>query len=55
LRDPALQPQQLARWRELLPSAQVVTLGDVGHWPQEEAPECVIQVIRDFLDHTDPG
>jgi haloalkane dehalogenase len=49
MRDPALAPRQLARWREALPDARVVELEDAGHWPHEEAPDQVIDVIRDLL------
>lgn len=49
MKDPAFQPSQLARWREVLPSARVVELEDVGHWPHEEAPDRVTLEIRDFL------
>lgn len=49
MRDPAFQPHLLARWREVLPEARVVELADVGHWPQEEAPERVVQEIRSLL------
>ena len=47
-RDPAFETPQLARWRSILPRATVVEL-DVGHWPQEEAPDAVIQAMRSFL------
>jgi haloalkane dehalogenase len=50
MKDPAFPPHHLARWREVLPRAEVVEL-PVGHWPQEEAPEAVIQAMRRFLDH----
>jgi haloalkane dehalogenase len=53
MKDPAFQPRQLARWREVLPSARVMELEDVGHWPHEEAPDRVISEIRDFLSHED--
>lgn len=49
LRDPALKPHQLDRWRSALPQAQVVTL-EVGHWPQEEAPDQVLSAMRGFLN-----
>ena len=45
--DPAFGAPYLARWREALPHARVVTIDDVGHFPQEEAPERVTAVIRD--------
>jgi haloalkane dehalogenase len=49
MKDPAFLPHQLGRWREVLPSAQVVELVDAGHWPQEEAPDRVIDELRNFL------
>jgi haloalkane dehalogenase len=49
MKDPAFKPRLLERWRTVLPSARVVGL-PVGHWPQEEAPEDVNRVLRDFLD-----
>lgn len=48
MKDPAFRPPQLARWREVLPGAEVVEL-PVGHWPQEEAPEEVLRALRAFL------
>ena len=48
MKDPAFQPDQLARWREVLPDARVVEL-DAGHWPQEESPDRVIEEIRTLL------
>jgi haloalkane dehalogenase len=48
VKDPAFKPHQLARWREVLPSAEVVEL-PVGHWPQEEAPDDVLSSLRSFL------
>jgi pimeloyl-ACP methyl ester carboxylesterase len=47
-KDPAFGPQQLARWRSVLPQAKVVQL-PVGHWPHEEAPEQVLDAVRGFL------
>jgi haloalkane dehalogenase len=38
LRDRALPPSMLARWREALPQARVLALDTAGHWPHEEAP-----------------
>jgi haloalkane dehalogenase len=49
MKDPAFPPYQLARWREVLPSARVVELDNAGHWPHEEAPDRVIDEIRSFL------
>ncbi|MSR36137.1 MAG: alpha/beta fold hydrolase [Gemmatimonadetes bacterium] len=53
-KDPAFQLQHLARWREALPSAEVVEL-PVGHWPQEEAPEEVLAAVRAFLARVEPA
>jgi haloalkane dehalogenase len=50
LKDPAFGPQYLARWRERLPDARVLTMPDAGHWPHEESPEVVTETIRAFLD-----
>lgn len=50
LRDSALPPEQLARWREALPHAAVLALEEAGHWPHEEAPEEVAGAIARFLD-----
>lgn len=53
LADPAFQPSQLARWKEVLPAARVVELSGVGHWPQEEAPERVLAEMQRFLSERD--
>jgi haloalkane dehalogenase len=47
-KDPAFPPRFLARWREVLPKAEVVEI-PVGHWPQEEAPEAVTEALQRFL------
>ncbi len=47
--DPTFGEAELARWREALPAARVVTLPGVGHFPQEEAPERVVAEVRTFL------
>jgi pimeloyl-ACP methyl ester carboxylesterase len=49
MNDPAFLPHQLARWREVLPSARVVDLEGVGHWPHEEAPDRLADELRAFL------
>jgi pimeloyl-ACP methyl ester carboxylesterase len=50
LRDSAFRPQQLARWRQTLPAAEVLELPLAGHWPHEEAPAEVLSAVRRFLD-----
>jgi haloalkane dehalogenase len=49
MKDRAFPPRLLERWREALPDAQIVELGNAGHWPQEEAPGEVLQSLRAFL------
>ncbi len=50
MKDSAFGVQHLARWREHLPGARLLTLADAGHWPHEEAPEAVAEAIRALLD-----
>jgi pimeloyl-ACP methyl ester carboxylesterase len=47
MKDPAFPPAMLDRWRSVLPQARVVEL-PVGHWPQEEAPDDVVRVLKEF-------
>lgn len=49
LGDRALPPSMLARFREALPHARIAELPGVGHWPQEEAPEAVAELLDGFL------
>jgi haloalkane dehalogenase len=49
MRDRALGPQLLDRWRQALPQARVVELGDAGHWPHEEVPGVVVEELRALL------
>lgn len=51
LNDSAFKSHQLSRWSETLPSARVVELEKVGHWPHEEAPDRVIEEMKIFLSH----
>lgn len=46
MRDPAFGPSYLARWRELYPEARVVELAEAGHFPQEEAPDALLEALR---------
>lgn len=48
MKDRAFGPLQLARWREVLPTARVVEV-DAGHWPHEESPDRVADAMREFL------
>jgi haloalkane dehalogenase len=55
LRDPAFGPRFLARWRELLPEAQVRTFEDAGHFVMEEQPAAAAEAVRAFLSETAPA
>lgn len=45
LEDPISGAGIVARWRELLPGSPVVELPAVGHYPQVEAPEQVVEAL----------
>lgn len=49
MRDPTFGADELARWRNLLPHAEVTELPETGHFPQEEAPEASIAAIERLL------
>ncbi|GAB2501290.1 alpha/beta fold hydrolase [Arenimonas alkanexedens] len=49
LEDPISGRSIVARWRELLPTAPVFELPQVGHYPQVEAPDQVLAAVRAFL------
>ena len=50
MKDWCFRPECLYRLQELLPDATSVELNDVGHYVMEEAPECVVKCMREFLD-----
>jgi pimeloyl-ACP methyl ester carboxylesterase len=49
LDDPISGLSIARRYRALLPVADVVELAGVGHYPQIEDPEAVVQAVEDFL------
>ena len=49
LRDPVATPKVLEGLRELRPSARVLTLPDVGHYPQIECPDRVAAALDQAL------
>lgn len=51
-RDPVFDDAFLARWRELLPAAEVRRYADAGHYLLEDAAEDVLPAIEEFLDRT---
>lgn len=49
--DPVSGAAMAARWRAVVPEADVAMLGDsVGHYPQLEDPRGVLDAVRDFHD-----
>lgn len=48
LDDPISGAHVAARYRELIPDADIVELPGVGHYPQMEAPEEVLSAAREF-------
>lgn len=52
MKDSALRPHQLSRWKGMLPTARIVELKEAGHWPHEERQDEVIAALRSFLDAT---
>jgi pimeloyl-ACP methyl ester carboxylesterase len=48
LLDPVSGAHMVARYRELVVVADVVELAGVGHYPQVEAPDRVLQACREF-------
>lgn len=46
--DPVSGAHMAARYRELVPQADVVSLPGVGHYPQVEAPDRVLRALDDF-------
>lgn len=43
--DPVSGAHMVQRYEQLVPDADIVRLADVGHYPQVEAPECVLAAI----------
>jgi pimeloyl-ACP methyl ester carboxylesterase len=48
--DPVSGGHMVARFRQLIPRPRVVTLDDIGHYPQLEAPQAVARALSDFHD-----
>lgn len=47
--DPVSGAHMAERIRERLPDAPLLALGDVGHWPQLEAPDLVVGALLDSI------
>lgn len=48
--DPVSGAHMVARYRELVPQPDVVSLTGIGHYPQVEAPQQTLAAFFDFLD-----
>lgn len=53
--DPNSGDHMARRYRALVPQADIVSLPDVGHWPQIEAPELVIESLLEFVGRHEQG
>jgi haloalkane dehalogenase len=53
MKDSALPPSFLDRWKEGIPHARTVCFADAGHWPHEEVPEEFCQALTEALDGRD--
>ena len=47
--DPVSGAHMAARYLELVPNPDVVSLPDIGHYPQVEDPAGVVAAVREFL------
>jgi haloalkane dehalogenase len=54
-KDPGFGVEARARWAGLFDAVHGEVLEDVGHLPQEEAPEVVADAVSSFLVRTDSG
>ncbi|HMJ12972.1 MAG TPA: alpha/beta hydrolase [Polyangiaceae bacterium] len=54
LDDPISGSHMVARYRELIPSPDVVALAGVGHYPQLEAADAVLEAALEFFDRARP-
>lgn len=46
--DPNSGAHMARRYREVVPDADIVSLPEVGHWPQLEAPDAVVRAMLAF-------
>lgn len=51
--DPVSGRHMAARYEELIPDPQVLMLEDIGHYPQIEAPEAVVEAVQSHLRTTE--
>lgn len=51
LEDPISGKNMVKRYREIIPRPDVVELEGIGHYPQIEAPEAVLNAFREFQEN----
>ena len=51
MQDPISGANMAARYREIIPNADVVELGNIGHWPQMESPDEVLSSYAQFREN----
>jgi pimeloyl-ACP methyl ester carboxylesterase len=49
--DNLIAPSSARHFKDAIPGSQLVMLHDVGHIPQEEAPDDSANAVRTFLQH----
>jgi haloalkane dehalogenase len=49
MKDIAFREQELRRWQELFPKAQVTRFATAGHYVQDEQGEAIAKLIGDFM------
>jgi pimeloyl-ACP methyl ester carboxylesterase len=47
--DPISGAHMVARYKQLIPNADVIELDQIGHYPQIESAEAVVNSITSFL------
>lgn len=48
-RSQYVQPEHEPRIRELFPAAEIRTVPDAGHWVHAEAPDRLLEMVKEFL------
>lgn len=51
--DPVSGAHMAARYKELVPNPDVVSLTDIGHYPQVEAPDAVVDATLEFVNRVE--
>jgi pimeloyl-ACP methyl ester carboxylesterase len=49
MRDPVLPASVMRMWQRRLPNAVTLEINDASHFLQEDAPERIVNAIREFI------